>query len=591
MNKTYHILNKVAKKGMSALLLAPLALVSCNDFLDQVPDERAEINTETSVVQLIASAYPTASYMWLSELLSDNIIDNMVPHMPTSSNAKQVLSHYNYGSYAMWDDELFRFEPATQATYNDWDSPGMLWNAYYSSIATVNHALKAIDELQQSGTTLSEKVRWAKAEALMIRAYCHFMLAQFFCQAYKDEEQSSKDIGIPYVTEVEDKVLVDYDRGTVADTYRKIRADLEAALPDITDQLYEKPKWHFNVNAAHAFAARFYLTVREWKKVVEQADAVFGSDPSLYTMNYSLFTKDLSTFSDFGKVWQNPTTSNNIMLMATYSVHSRRSWGSRYSCAGPAARAAFMYHANSHLFSGYAVPTFEIIGFTAASSSTQDYGMTTSRIDEEFEYSDKTAGIGYPHQILMPFTGNILLLERAEAKIMQGDYTGGGQDLMDFWNFQVNSLDADQKKEYGSYLKEMTPAIFTDYYSKTTKLNDNILADSAWECTKKNITSSYVIPAAAVPYMNCLNDLKRWETALLGMRYFDLKRWGMEWSHQFSQDGKIYEMKMEGNDPRRAVELPWEAISAGMQKSHPYPYDNRVEVVIKEESDDVAPMQ
>jgi hypothetical protein len=38
MNKTYHILNKVAKKGMSALLLAPLALVSCNDFLDQVPD-------------------------------------------------------------------------------------------------------------------------------------------------------------------------------------------------------------------------------------------------------------------------------------------------------------------------------------------------------------------------------------------------------------------------------------------------------------------------------------------------------------------------------------------------------------------------
>jgi hypothetical protein len=91
--------------------------------------------------------------------------------------------------------------------------------------------------------------------------------------------------------------------------------------------------------------------------------------------------------------------------------------------------------------------------------------------------------------------------------------------------------------------------------------------------------------------MNCLNDLKRWETALLGMRYFDLKRWGMEWSHQFSQDGKIYEMKMEGNDPRRAVELPWEAISAGMQKSHPYPYDNRVEVVIKEESDDVAPMQ
>ena len=591
MKKTAYIYNKVLKKGISALLLAPLALVSCNDFLDQVPDERAEITTETSVVQLIASAYPTCSYMWLGELLSDNIIDNMAPHMPTSPNAKQTLSHYNYGSYAFWDDQMFRFEPASQATYNDWDSPGTLWNSYYNSIATVNHALKALEEIQEQngGAALSDRMRWAKAEGLMIRAYCHFMLAQFFCQAYKDEEQSSKDIGIPYVTEVEDKVTVEYDRGNVADTYRKIRQDLEAALPDISDQLYEKPKWHFNVNAAHAFAARFYLTIREWQKVIDQANAVFGNDPSLYTMDYSLFTKDLSTFSDYAKVWQNPTTSNNLMLMATYSVHSRRIWGSRYSCAGPAARAAFMYHANSQLFSGYAVPAFELIGFTAASSSTQDYGMTTSRIGEEFEYSDKTAGIGYPHQILMPFTGNILLLERAEAYIMLGKYTEGGQDLMDFWNFQVNSLDADQKKEYGSYLKEMTTKAFTDYYAKLSNLNENILKD--WDFTKENITSSYVIPAAAVPYMNCLNDFRRWETAQLGMRYFDLKRWGMEWTHRFADGDKIYDMKMEGKDIRRAVELPWEVISAGMQKSHPYPYDNRVEVVIKEKDDDVAPMQ
>ena len=576
------------------LALGAVALTACNDFLDQPTDERTEIDTEKKVVQLIGSAYPDCCYMWLSELMSDNFIDNTAPHLPTSPSAKATYSHYNYSSYARWDDQMFRFEPATQATYNDWDSPGTLWQGYYNAIAAVNHALAAVDEIvAANGGKMSITLKAAKAEGQIIRAYCHFMLAQIFCQAYKDDELSKKDIGIPYVTEVEDEVRKNYDRSNVTDTYKKIQKDLEEALPEISDQLYEKPKWHFNTNAAHAFAARFYLITRQYSKVVEHADAVLGEDPAQsasMTMNYGLFTKDMATFSDFGKVWQNPNTANNLMLIATNSIHNRRVFGYRYSCAGPAARAAFMYHTNNNLYSGYYLPAIMIAGFTAASSSTQDYGMTTSRIAEEFEYSDKIAGIGYPHQIMMPFTANILLLERAEAKTMLGRYDDAAQDLMAFWNNGIDSFNEDQRKSYfdTGYMKKMTQSVITGYYAKENVQNVNIIAD--WSFTQKFVSPSFVVPAAAIPYMNCVNDFRRWETALLGMRFFDLKRWGMEWTHEFAEGNLTYAMKMEGNDERRAVEVPWEAISAGMQPSRSKAYDNRVLVEYNNNDDEVAPI-
>ena len=126
-------------KYMGIALVAAFGLTACTDsFLDKTPDERTEINTEKKVVQLLTSAYPTGSYMWLSELMSDNIIDNHVPHLPSSSSAKQITTKYNYGSYARWDDQMFRFEPATMATYKDWDSPGMLWDGYYSFSLLIN---------------------------------------------------------------------------------------------------------------------------------------------------------------------------------------------------------------------------------------------------------------------------------------------------------------------------------------------------------------------------------------------------------------------------------------------------------------------
>ena len=52
-----------------------MALSSCDSFLDTMPDNRAEINTESKVTSLLVSAYPTNASILMTEMSSDNAMD------------------------------------------------------------------------------------------------------------------------------------------------------------------------------------------------------------------------------------------------------------------------------------------------------------------------------------------------------------------------------------------------------------------------------------------------------------------------------------------------------------------------------------
>ncbi|MBO4658203.1 MAG: RagB/SusD family nutrient uptake outer membrane protein [Prevotella sp.] len=552
---------KSVKYIMMSALVA-LSLSSCSEsFLDHPADDRTEIDSEDKIIKLLTSSYPGGNYLWVCELSSDNLIDNQTPHMPTKSWDPQILSHYNYPSYDRADDQLYKFEPATMSTYSDHDQPGQIWEGFYSSIASVNAALEAIDKVAAE-TGMTARLKAARAEALLIRAYDHFCLVNVFCQPYKDAEASKRDIGVPYVTVSEDVVQKEYDRGNVAEVYDKIQADLEEGLASLDEQIFEKPKWHFNNKAAHAFAARFYLYKHEWQKTIDHANAVLGTDYS--TLKDMMFDYaplgDAYYGDDFANAWQNPAQNNNLLLISTYSVLARRSVGYRYSCAGPAAREVFLITSGRHAFwrSYYICPLTGVAGMFG--SSTSDYGYRSGKISEQFEFTDKIAQIGYAHIIHRAFTANELLLERAEAKIMLKQYDAACEDMCNYWNISIEKLPDVDKATYGAYVNVATKAIIDSWYSDAS--HDNCFEN--WDFTQ-GVSSSYVIPHEATPYMNCLNEWRRWETSFEGLRFFDLKRWGLEYKHIVGLNSEEYPLPV--NDPRRAIEVPWEAISAGMASS------------------------
>lgn len=554
-----------------------LSLTSCSDFLDQQPDERVEVNTEEKVINLVKTAYTSGNYGVLAELASDNLIDNNTPHLPWNPNDKdQVTSYYNLPPYNQNDEQAFTFEPVRAQSQQD--SPLSVWSGNYSAIATDNHALEAIDKLvAQNGGVMSDKLRAARAEALISRAYHHFILVNMFCQVYKDSVKSKDDIGIPYSTTPETTVDPKYNRGTVAEVYDKIQADLEEGLKDISDvNMGSTPKWRFNVNASHAFAARFYLFKREYDKVIEHADAVLGVGtanlPNML-MNIAKF-EGCTDVDDYANVWQNPDEPNNLLLIATNSLAFRHFVGYRYTCNSLALRNTVGNSGpNASTFPRY----FYMTTGGAYFAGGQDYGLISSKIGERFEYTDKVAGIGYPHTIRREFTSSALLLERAEAKVLSKnqDIDGAVADLIAYENSHQTFSEADKQSYIATgQVQPLTRAMIERYY-KAGSTSPNCFQN--WDFTKQ-VSSQFVVPENAVVYMNCINDMRRVEFLFEGNRFFDLKRWGITIEHQVGNPART--ITVNPGDPRLAFELPQEVLSAGLEPSRPLDLSGATQITI-----------
>ena len=226
-----------------AAFCAGLLSTACNDFLDEVPDNRTVIDTPEAVSELLVSAYPDANCVFFTESMSDNVTDRgntLDPYVQPDWNRANRQAFY-------WED--------IDMTYQD--SPNYFWMASYQAIAAANHALEAIAELEAKGVDCSAQ----KGEALLCRAYNHFMLVNVFAQHYSPAFAAT-DMGVAYVTEPEKEVFGHYERVSVKETYDKIRKDLEEGLPLISNKAYgDTPKYHFTREAAQAFACRFYLYV------------------------------------------------------------------------------------------------------------------------------------------------------------------------------------------------------------------------------------------------------------------------------------------------------------------------------------------
>ena len=561
------------------------ALTSCNDFLDQLPDERTQIDNEEKVRQLLVTSYPTANYGWICELSSDNIMDNNTLHLPISSSSEQIAARYNLGSYGRQDDEMYRFEPCVSS--DNQDTPNCLWSSMYESIISANYALDGIQKIYEETGELSETMRQSRAEALLIRAYCHFILVNVFSQAYKDEEASKLDQGVPYVDNVDSVTDFQhhYDRGSVAGVYEKIEKDLLEGLKDVSDAGYSAVKYHFNLEAAHAFAARFYLFKREYAKVIEHANAVLTTDPSQMASKLMKFDNfaNCTYMDDYVQIFEDPQSPNNLFLLNTMSLVRRHGLGYRYANNSTRTREIY-YHTTPWNGRYYAYPVIWQAGYTFWTG--RDYGYFPAKCGEEFEYTDKLAGIGYVHTIRREFTCNMLLLERAEAEAMLGQYQACAADLIAYNHSLISFSEAEAQAAAAVGVRDLTQEDIDTYFATpATKESEryakaNVFAN--WDFTQ-NMSPKFVVPQEAVKYMNAINEFRRFERIFEGDRFFDLKRWGIEYSHVFGnynhafegegsdQDEITYTMKW--NDPRRALEVPQDAIQAGLTPSRPLIYE------------------
>lgn len=520
-----------------SLMLASVAiLASCSDQLDTLPDNRTTLDTPKKISGLLVTAYPDRTPTLFNEWMSDNT-DYM--------GAQNSQGNRGGDQYFFWQEQ----------TEGGNDSPEMVWMLYYEGVYKANEALAAIED---QGGPKNDILRNSKGEALLIRAYDHFILANEFCRPYNGKT-STKDAGLYYATGIADfsAAAEQSNRGTVADVYAKIAADIEAGIPLLNDT-YEVPKYHFNKQAAYAFATRFYLYYEKWEKAKEYADKLLGSNPAASLRDYrALQAMPLSKSEQAVKIAEaycsasadcnllvQTSVSNAGMALAPWLISKR------YTLTN--------YLAETELFQSNNIwgTSSNLIWKPFTVNQGESNFALLMKLPREFEIRNTTTGSGYLRTLNVDFTMDEALLNRAEAEIMLGQNDAACAD-MTIW-----------MKNFFNTNVTLTPTSVQTYF----KTVPYAYADAAKMVPsfKKHISPRFTIDAEGSvqeSLLQCLLNFRRIETVHQGMRWMDIRRYNIEIPRRLiGANGKPSKNLdwLEKDDPRQVVQIPQSIREAGV---------------------------
>ena len=512
--------------GFSIIALG-LTLTSCDDWLDKLPDNRMELQTPSDVSSLLVSAYPSAHPAYLLEMYSDNTDDCVNPSWSEASR---------------FQAQAYNWEDITETGEDE--SPQELWNRHYLAIASANAAIDLI-EGKGSPAEYTEQL----GEALLCRAYAMFQLSTVFCKAY-NPATASTDLGLPYPTHPEKVVGTVYTRGTMEDLYGQIDKDLQRGLPLVSSN-YSKPKFHFNTEAAKAFAARFYLYKGDFAKAITYATEVLGADPTAKARDWDAYAALNMNQQIRPEAWVSADEKCNFLLQTVYSE-----WG---AISGP-----YLY--GEKYAHSYRITYDEDIAskgpFGAANSTFKQRVWSNTalaklfhrKVPYEFEYTDLQAGIGFAHAEYAVFTTEQLLLERAEAYALSGEL----QKAVDDYNTLM--------KIYQNYPKTFTLKQIVDFYNGV-----DYYTPKKATVKKHFVKPVYTIDAEGSDQealLQAILHLRRIMEVGEGYRMQDVKRYGIViYRRQTNTSFTISAVtdSLTVDDPRRAIQLPQDVITSGLE--------------------------
>lgn len=480
------------KLAIYTLFLGMLSVAGCEGFLEQPVDQRTQLNTAEKISQLLATAYPQADYATFTEALSDLALDK--------GPGQVVVDERNQNPYFFQDVQN-----------KNQGSPDNYWNACYAAIASANHALEAISKAPNP-----QEFRAQKGEALLARAYAHFMLVTLFSKVY-DPATANTDPGIPYVTEPEKVVMAQYDRKTVAYVYQQIEKDIVEGLPLIDNNAYAVPKYHFNLAAAHAFATRFYLFKKDYQKVITHANLVFPGGDLEANLRPWVTVYSKLTANEGLAIYTQASENANLLLVETSSLWARNYARYRYGLATPIVN--YLFRSNNVTGARWVYPLY--------TQGTDNWLILKFR--EHFVRAGTNANIGFPYTIFPLFTAEEVLFNRAEAYLELNNFAAARADLNTFAKHRIENY-----------------------------------SPSAHGITNAKLRSFYGTSDIKAGLMAALLDFKAAEFVQEGMRWFDILRHNITVQHP-TVDGET--MVLAPGDLRRVIQIPQEATLAGIKRN------------------------
>ncbi len=488
----------------SLLLVLVLLGTSCEEFLDEVPDNRVALDNLDKAQQLLTNAYSISSYAF-NDWMSDNV---------GFTNGVNIRTNHRQ-AYA-WED--FTDGPTTQ------DTPIFFWFETYNAIAHANEVLAILDELPVNTEELKAQKRAAESEALLTRAYGHFMLVNLFAKHY-DQSTAGSNLGVPYIETPETIFIKQYTRNTIQEVYDKVEEDMLGGLDMVDEGFFANSgKYHFNLNAALAFASRFYLFKGDYSNCIDFSSRLLDPNPANFVRDLTSqeFQNASSSITGYPQLYSSPDLPSNLLLMRKISLVQRTDFAH-----GP---LSSFY---GDLFSSHPFLTANDMRENPALIKGSN-ALFPVRYESLFERSSLNSNVGFPYHINLAFRGEEVLLNRAESNAMLNRIGDAIDDL------QVLT---DNRYSGGSV--ELSIELIRAFFGVT---GDPFISD-------QQVVLEYTILE------------RRKEFLAQGLRWFDIRRLELEVEHVLADGGST--ILLEEDDLRKILQIPTSAVDVGGLQPNP----------------------
>ena len=276
-----------------ASAFAALAMVSCND-LDTAPmgstvttEQKGDaVAANPDRIQASVAAIPAAFYNFGKLTAEGNHNDLFFPAIFIFSDTRGMDMPSDDIGYNWFADAL---------DYGDLSYTGFTTTCYWSTVYNQLSAANAVVKTIGTYDPADDDLKYYLAQALVVRAYDYYTLAQFYQHTYVGNENKPC---VPIITEenMDDVPNVGCKRSTVAEVYAQIMSDLDKAIELLSATSVERAdKRYADLAVAYGVRARANLVMNNWAAAASDAQNAISNTSAT---PYAIEDVDHPGFSD-----------------------------------------------------------------------------------------------------------------------------------------------------------------------------------------------------------------------------------------------------------------------------------------------------
>ena len=430
------------------LLIASVVIFSCQDELNTNPTDSTSGDVLFSDVEK-ANVALNGIYraMYVADEWSANWADEefgVTAFMLTYDLMGEDMIQNEGGSGWFWFDYMYN----VKSDYiHKSGRPYAVWFFYYTVISNANAIIAAQEGMQGAQSEINSLM----GQAYALRAYAYFSLIRFYQQTYMGNQDAP---GVPVYTEPTTNISEGKPRGTVADVYTQIDADIEEAIA-LLDPSVAAPRIHpshIDYYVANGLKANIALEKNDWATAESAADIAMSGGTSMLTFENLENGFAFNNANSGTVLWGLQLIAEHADGFQSYFGHMDAS-AQFYAENARKCISSWLYNQMSD------ADVRKNMWWNGALEEESELGTQLSYNQLKFQFSDPTNALG--DYILMRHEEMMLI--KAEAQCMQQEYPQARATLEELMaqrdpNYDISGLTNNNTLTMGDANGPTTPA-------------------------------------------------------------------------------------------------------------------------------------